>query len=91
MVPIRKKVLLGQPNGKIRVFGDYSVAINAQLETHHYPIPLPDLEDLKCGKLVVDMVYFNDNIHCTLHVSISVVLFSPGGGGGGARYKNRNR
>eukprot|EP00731_Ephydatia_muelleri_P019387 Em0012g212a len=34
VVPIRKKVLPGQPNGKIRVCGDYSVAINAQLETH---------------------------------------------------------
>ncbi|KAL5489647.1 hypothetical protein EMCRGX_G018764, partial [Ephydatia muelleri] len=42
VVPIRKKVLPGQPNGKIRVCGDYSVAINAQLETHRYPIPLPE-------------------------------------------------
>ena len=27
---------------KLRVCGDYSVAVNAQLETHCYPIPLPE-------------------------------------------------
>ena len=42
VVPIRKKVLPGQTNGKLRVCGDYSVADNAQLETHRYPIPLPE-------------------------------------------------
>ena len=42
VVPIRKKVLPGQTNGKLRVCGDYSVAVNAQLETHRYPIPLPE-------------------------------------------------
>ena len=42
VVPICKKVLPGQPNGKKRVCGDYSVAINAQLETLRYPIPLPE-------------------------------------------------
>ena len=42
VVPIRKKVLPGQTNGKLRVCGDNSVAVNAQLETHRYPIPLPE-------------------------------------------------
>ena len=42
VVPIRKKVLPSQTNGKLRVCGDYSVAVNAQLETHRYPIPPPE-------------------------------------------------
>ena len=42
VLPTCKNALPGQPNGKIRVCGDYSVAINAQLETHCYPIPLPE-------------------------------------------------
>ena len=42
MVQICKKALPGHPNGKIRVCGDYSVAINSELETHCYPIPLPE-------------------------------------------------
>ena len=42
VVPICKKVLPGQPNGKIRVCGDYLATINAQLETHCYPIPLSE-------------------------------------------------
>ncbi|KAL5503296.1 hypothetical protein EMCRGX_G010223 [Ephydatia muelleri] len=41
VVPIRQKSAPGQP-AKIRVCGDYSVTVNSQLETHRYPMPLPD-------------------------------------------------
>ena len=41
VVPIPKKSAPGQP-AKIRVCGDYSVTVNSQLETHRYPMPLPD-------------------------------------------------
>ena len=37
VVPVRK-----QPSGAVRVCGDYSVFINGQLETHRYPMPLPE-------------------------------------------------
>ena len=42
MVPIRKPLLLGQKKAKLRVCGDYSVAVNAQLETHRYPMLTPE-------------------------------------------------
>ena len=42
VVPIRKPLLPGQKKAKLRVCGDYSVAVNAQLETHRYPIPTPE-------------------------------------------------
>ena len=42
VVPIRKPVLPGQTKAKLRVCGDYSVAVNAQLETHRHPIPTPE-------------------------------------------------
>ena len=42
VVPIRKKVLPGQPNGKIRVCGDYSVAINASWKLTIIKFPLPE-------------------------------------------------
>lgn len=41
IVPIKKKAMNGQ-KPKLRVCGDYSVTVNPQLETHRYPIPLPD-------------------------------------------------
>ena len=41
VVPIWKKSAPGQP-AKIRVCGDYSVTVNSQLETHRYPMPLPE-------------------------------------------------
>ena len=42
VVPIRKPLLPGQSKSKLRVCGDYSVAVNAQLETHRHPIPTPE-------------------------------------------------
>ena len=42
VVPIRKPLLPGQTKSKLRVCGDYSVAVNAQLETHRHPIPTPE-------------------------------------------------
>lgn len=42
VVPIRKPPLPGQTKGKLRVCGDYSVAVNAQLETHRHPMPSPE-------------------------------------------------
>ena len=42
VVPIRKALLPGQQKAKIRVCGDYSVTVNAQLETHRQPMPRPE-------------------------------------------------
>ena len=42
VVPIRKPLLPGQKKAKLRVCGDYFVAVNAQLETHRYLIPTPE-------------------------------------------------
>ncbi|XP_045124381.1 uncharacterized protein K02A2.6-like [Portunus trituberculatus] len=42
IVPIRKAMLPGQVKLKICVCGDYSVMVNSQVETHRYPIPLPE-------------------------------------------------
>ena len=42
VVPIQKTALPGQTKRKIRIFGDYSVSINTQLEPHRYPMPLPE-------------------------------------------------
>ena len=44
VVPILKTALPGQTKRKIRIYGDYSVSINTQLEPHRYPMPL--LKDL---------------------------------------------
>ena len=41
VVPVRKQSLLNQPTASVRVCGDYSVFINAQLETHRQPMLLP--------------------------------------------------
>ena len=41
VVPVRKVVCPGQGKSRIRVCGDYSVTVNAQLETHRQPMPLP--------------------------------------------------
>lgn len=41
VVPIRKAVLPGQTQAKLRVCGDYSVTVNSQLEDHRQPVPLP--------------------------------------------------
>lgn len=42
VVPVRKKNPSGQPTGKVRVCGDYSVTVNPQLARHRHPIPLPE-------------------------------------------------
>ena len=42
VVPVRKQSLPNQPTPSVRVCGDYSVFINAQLETHRQPMPLPE-------------------------------------------------
>lgn len=42
VVPIRKSQLPGQTKSKLRVCGDYSCTVNPQLETHRYPMPLPE-------------------------------------------------
>ena len=42
MVPVRKAPLPGQRKPRLRICGDYSVTVNAQLETHRYPIPHPE-------------------------------------------------
>ena len=39
VVHIRKPLLPGQKKAKLRFCGDYPLAVNAQLETHRYPIP----------------------------------------------------
>ena len=51
VVPIRKPLLPGQTKSKLRVCGDYSVAVNAQLETHRHPIPTPEhlMQKLSAG------------------------------------------
>lgn len=41
-VPIRKASLPGQGKANLRVCGDYSVTVNAQLDTHIHPIPRPE-------------------------------------------------
>ena len=35
-------MLQGQAKAKLRVCGDYSATVNAQLETHRHPIPTPE-------------------------------------------------
>ena len=42
VVPVRKQSLPNQPTVSVRVCGDYSVFINAQLETHRQPMPLSE-------------------------------------------------
>jgi len=42
VVSIRKALLPRQQKAKIRVCGDYSVTVNAQLEIHRQPMPLPE-------------------------------------------------
>ena len=42
VVPVRKTKLPGQESAGIRVWGDYSVTFNSQLETHRQPLPLPE-------------------------------------------------
>ena len=42
VVPVRKAVLPGQTTAAIRVCGDYSTAVNSQLEAHRQPMPLPE-------------------------------------------------
>ena len=42
VVPVRKQSLPNQPTASVRVCGDYFVFINAQLETHRQPMPLPE-------------------------------------------------
>lgn len=42
VVPVRKALLPGQRKRRLRICGDYSVTVNAQLETHRYPIPRPE-------------------------------------------------
>ena len=43
MVPVCKALQPGQQKAKLRVSGDYSVTVNAQLEiTHHHHMPYPD-------------------------------------------------
>ena len=42
VVPVRKALLPGQQKAKLRVCGDYSVAVNSQLDTHRHPMPLPE-------------------------------------------------
>ena len=40
--PVDKALQPGQQKAKLRVFDDYSVTVNAQLEAHHHPIPCQD-------------------------------------------------
>ena len=51
LVPIRKANRDNQTRAKLRVCGDYSVAVNKQLETHRHPLPLPEdlMRKLKGG------------------------------------------
>ena len=35
-------VVVKKPNGKVRICGDYSTGVNECMETHTYPLPLPD-------------------------------------------------
>ena len=59
VVPVRKSPLPGQTQRRIRVCGDYSVAVNGQLEPHRQPLPLPS--DLRrklsggCGFTKIDL------------------------------------
>ena len=55
VVPVRKQSQPNQPSGAVRVYGDYSVFINGQLETHRQPMPL--LEDLM--RTLNDTHYFS--------------------------------
>ena len=48
VVPIHKALLPGQQKAEIKVYGDYSVTCQPQLEMHRHPIPLP--EDLIKGQ-----------------------------------------
>ena len=42
VVPVKKTLLPGQTQPKLRVCGDYSVTVNEQLEDHRHPLPLPE-------------------------------------------------
>ena len=42
VVPVRKRIQPNQKKAGLRICGDYSVTINSQLETHRYPMPLPE-------------------------------------------------
>ncbi len=42
MVPVWKALLAGQRKRRLQICGDYSVTVNAQLETQRYPIPRPE-------------------------------------------------
>ena len=42
VVPVRKSAKPGQDKASLRVCGDYATTVNAQLETHRYPMPSPE-------------------------------------------------
>ena len=42
VVPIRKPLLGGQSKSNLRVCGDYSMTVDAQLEAHRHPLPTPE-------------------------------------------------
>ena len=48
-VPVCKALQPDQKKAKLRVCGDYSVTVNAQLETHHHPMLHPDNLICKLG------------------------------------------
>ena len=49
VVPIRKVHDSGSLKPKLRIYGDYSVDINDQLEDHRHPLPLPEELTQKLG------------------------------------------
>ena len=55
VVPIRKALQLGQQKAKLQVCGNYSVTVNAQLDTHCHPKPRPDEIICKLGVTKIDL------------------------------------
>ena len=42
VVSVQKSPLPGNNKPRLRIFGDYSVTVNPQLEVHRHPLPLPE-------------------------------------------------